>query len=113
MNYDLGSSLDKKLVELEYSVKRLRETGEDKAQAEQRYKIALAKEALKLRDDKLPATLINLVVYGSGEVPNLRLQRDIKETIYQANQDAINSLKLQIRVIENQIEREWNQANRT
>lgn len=109
----ITDELEKKLKDLEVSVMKLRETGTGKAEAEKNYKVELAKETLRLRDEKLPATIINLVVYGSGKVPELRFTRDVKETIYQANMDAINSLKLQIRIIENQIEREWGQANRT
>lgn len=113
MSYELTDTLEKKLKDLEVSVMKLRETGTERAETEKNYKIELAKETLKLRDEKMPATLINLMVYGSGKVPELRFKRDVADTIYQANMDAINSLKLQIRVVENQIEREWGQAKRS
>lgn len=35
----------------------------------------------------------------------------LAETIYKANQEAINSIKLQLRLIEGQINREWGQSN--
>jgi hypothetical protein len=97
--------------ELSASVGRLAENGRKLAEAERDYKITLRQEALKLRAEKnMPVTLIQQVVYGVPEVANKRFNRDVKEAIYQANQEAINSIKLQIRVIEGQLNREWNNA---
>ena len=107
--YDLFNELQQKIKELNISIKKLRETGTEFAEAEKDYKITLRQEALKLRAEKgMPVTLIQQVVYGIPEVAEKRFQRDVKEAIYQANQEAINSTKLQIRVIENQLSREWN-----
>lgn len=105
---DLFNELQIKQKELETSVKSLRKTGTEFAEAERAYKIALREEALKLRAEKeMPVTLIQQVVYGVPEVANKRFLRDVAETIYNANQEAINSIKLQIRVIESQLQREW------
>lgn len=109
----ITDELDSKLQHLEVSVKKLRKHGSDLAEAEKAYKIELAKEALRLEEQGVKATMIALRIYGEGKVPDLRLKRDIAKTIYQANIEAINALKLEIRVIENQIEREWGQANHT
>lgn len=107
--YDLFNELQQKIKELNISIKKLRETGTEYAEAEKDYKITLRQEALKLRAEKgMPVTLIQQVVYGVPEVAEKRFQRDVKEAIYQANQEAINSTKLQIRVIESQLSREWN-----
>ena len=105
---DLYNELTKKTNELSMSIKKLRETGTDFADAERKYKITLRQEALKLRAEKgMPVTLIQQVVYGVPEVAEKRFNRDVKEAIYKANQEAINTLKLQIRVIESQLSREW------
>ena len=105
---DLLNELQQKIKELNLSIKSLRKTGTEFAEAERDYKITLREEALKLRAEKgMPVTLIQQVIYGVPVVARKRFERDIKETIYQANQEAINSTKLQIRVIENQISREW------
>ncbi len=106
---DLYNDLQRLLNDLNISIRKLRETGSDFAAAEREYKITLRQEALKLRAEKgMPVTLIQQVVYGVPEVAEKRYQRDVKEAIYQANQEAINSIKLQIRVIEGQLNREWN-----
>lgn len=105
---DLFNELQIKQKELETSVKSLRKTGTEFAEAERAYKITLREEALKLRAEKeMPVTLIQQVVYGVPQVANKRFLRDVAETIYNANQEAINSIKLQIRVIESQLQREW------
>ena len=65
-------------------------------------------EALKLRaDEKMPVTLINQIIYGVPEVARLRFDRDVKEAVYQANLEDINSTKLKLRILENQLNREW------
>ena len=110
---DLYNDLQTKIKELNISIKKLRETGTEYAEAERDYKITLRQEALKLRAEKgMPVTLIQQVVYGVPEVADKRFKRDVKEAVYQANQEAINSIKLQIRVIENQLGREYNNINK-
>lgn len=106
---DLMNELNIKIKELNISIKSLRETGSEYAKKEKEYKILLRQEALKLRAEKnMPVTLIQQVVYGVPEVANKRFERDVAEAVYKANQESINSIKLQIRVIENQLNREFN-----
>lgn len=108
--YDLYQEMQQKIKELDVSVKSLRKTGTAYAEAEKAYKIELSKEALKLRDQGMAVTMIPLVIYGKEQIAQLRFQRDVAETIYNANQESINAIKLQIRIIENQISREVGQA---
>ena len=51
--------------------------------------------------------MIQLTCYGVPDVAELRFRRDVAETVYQANKEAINAIKLELRLIENQIQREW------
>ena len=62
---------------------------------------------LKLRDAGYPVGIIDKLVYGEKEIAELRFKRDVAETVYTANLEAINSIKLQMRLIESQISREW------
>lgn len=110
---DLYEQIQNYIAQLDVSVKQLRKSGRDLAEAEQKYKICLREEALKLRSEKnMPVTLINQIIYGVPEVARLRFDRDVKEAIYQANQESINSTKLKLRILENQLSREWGQASR-
>lgn len=98
--------------DLQASVKFLRKTGQAYAQAERDYKVRLSQEVLKLKDEGMKATLINVYVYGVREVADLRFKRDVAEVTYRANQENINSLKLQLRLLENQVQREYSLAGR-
>lgn len=105
---DLYEEITRLIKELDISVKQLRKSGTELAEAERKYKVCLRQEALKLRSDQnMPVTLINQIIYGVPEVANLRFDRDVKEAVYQANLEAINSTKLKLRILENQLDREW------
>lgn len=93
--------------ELKASIKKLKDNGVKLASAERDYKITLRTEALKLRDGGMAIGLIDLIIYGVPEVARLRFERDVADTIYKTNLEHINTTKLQLRVIENQIQREW------
>jgi hypothetical protein len=105
---DLLNELQIKIKELNTSIKSLRQTGTEYAEAERSYKVCLRQHALRLRSEKdMPVTLIQQVVYGVPEVAEKRFTRDVAEAVYKANQEAINSIKLQIRIIEGQLNREF------
>ena len=104
---DLMNELQQKIKELEISIKQLRTSGTNYAQAERDYKILLRQEVLKLRDEGQAIGVITLTCYGIPSVAEARFKRDIAETIYKANLEAINSIKLQLRLLENQIQREY------
>ena len=107
MENDLFEALNSKRRELEQSVKMLRKTGTEAALAEREYKVALRAEVLKMRDAGEAVGIINLTIYGVPTVAELRFKRDVALTIYEANKEHINSTKLEMRIIEEQIKREW------
>lgn len=105
---DLFNELQNLTEKLNASIKTLIKNGRALAEAERDYKVTLRKEALKLREDKnMPVTLINQIIYGIPEVADKRFKRDVAEAMYQTNQEFINTTKLQIRVLESQLSREW------
>lgn len=100
------------MTELTTSIKMLRKNGEKLAEAERDYKITLRQEALKLRAGDMPVTLINQVIYGIDEVAQKRFKRDVEQATYEANKEHINICKLKLRILENQLSREWNNAGK-
>lgn len=105
---DLVNDLNMLIQKLNTSIKTLAQNGRALAEAERDYKITLRQEALKLRNEKdMPVTLINQVVYGVPEVAEKRFKRDVAEAMYNTNQEYINTTKLQIRILENQLAREF------
>lgn len=104
---DLLNELNNKCLELDKQVANLRVTGSAFAKAERDYKVKLRQECLKLREEGYAVTLIDKICYGVETVADLRYQRDCAEAIYKANMESINSIKLQIRILQAQIDKEY------
>lgn len=100
--------LEKARQDLNTSMQMLRKNGEELAQAESEYQVIKAQTVLMMKQDGCSITEIGLSIKGQPEVAKAMLKRDIAKTMYEANQEHINVKKLDIRVIENQIAREWN-----
>ena len=109
-DYDLWQEIQQKTKQLDYSVKELRKSGTAYAEAEKAYKIKLRETALRLRSQDMAVGMISMTVYGVPEVAELRFKRDCCEAVYKANVEAINAIKLEIRIINEQLSREWGQA---
>lgn len=109
---DLYQELQDKILQLNASLKELRKSGTNYAQAEKDYKMLLRTECLKLKDDGMAIGMIDKTCYGIPSVAEARFQRDVAETVYKANLEAINSIKLQMRIIENQLSREWSSSDK-
>ena len=105
---ELVNDLNALCEKLTVAGSKLAKYGNEKAQAERDYKIALRQEALKLRTTQdMPVTLIDKVVYGVPEVAEKRFKRDVAETMYDTCKESINVLKLKARILNAQINREW------
>ena len=108
--FDLYEDLQNKTRQLDISIKQLRRTGTEFANAEKEYKILLRSEVLKLRDSGVAVGIIDKICYGIPAVADARFKRDVAEAVYKANLESINSIKLQMRLIEGQLQREWGSA---
>lgn len=104
---DLYNELQSKTKQLDMSIRQLRSTGTAYAQAERDYKILLRTECLRLKDAGMAVGMIDKTCYGIPTVAEARFKRDVAKTVYTANLEAINAIKLEMRLIESQIQREW------
>lgn len=104
---DLWTEISEKRKMLDKAIENLASNGYDLAAKERDYKIAINKKALELRAEDTPVTLINTIIYGYEDIATLRFERDTAQVKYNANNEYINTLKLQIRILENQINREY------
>ena len=104
---ELYYTLQEKTKQLDMSIKQLRRSGTEYAEAERAYKVLLRQECLKLRDEGMAIGMIDKTCFGIQSVADARFKRDVAEVVYKANLEAINSIKLQMRLIEAQLEREW------
>lgn len=105
---DLLQKLEQALNDLDISMRSLRKHGTELAMAERDYQVLKAQTVLVMKSNGCPMTEINLSIKGQPAVAEAMLKRDVAKAMYEANQEHINVKKLEIRVIENQIGREWN-----
>lgn len=108
---ELYSEMEALRKQLSVSIKELRKNGTDLAQKERDYKVLLRQEILKLRDEGMAVGIIDKICYGIPLVADKRFERDVAQTVYEANKEAINSLKLQIRIVQNVIDKEYSNGN--
>jgi hypothetical protein len=84
----------------------MKKRGKAKAQAERNYRVELAKQMLIERDKGTPVTIINDICRGNKIIANLKMERDIADTLYDTCLQKIYQSKLEINVIENQMSAE-------
>lgn len=104
---DLVNELMRKTNLLNPAIKRLADEGKKYAESERDYKISLRQHSLQLRAEDTPVGIIDKIVYGIPDVANLRFERDVAYAQYRTAEEYINTLKIEIRVLENQVSREW------
>lgn len=104
---ELITQLNDLNAQLSQGIRLMGRYGREYAQAEHDYKIELAKEAIRLREKDIPVTMIQLRIYGTGDVPDKRFKRDTAQVMYNTAQENINAIKLKMRLLEAQIDREY------
>ena len=104
---DLIEQMQRLNQDLTSSIKLLRKNGDALAEAERDYQVAKAQNVLRMKDQGCTITEIGLSIKGQSEVAEKMFKRDVAQVMYDANKEHINVVKLQLRIIESQIEREW------
>lgn len=107
---DLVNDILDKSRMLDVAITELKRRGQKYAETEKAYRVALAKQILTERDNGVPVTIISDICKGKAEIAALRFERDCAEVVYKSAMEAINSMKLQIRLLDNQLDREWGAA---
>lgn len=105
--YDLINEIGQKSRLLDAAIRELGVRGRAYAQAERDYRVAMARKILEERDKGTPVTIISDICRGNPEIAKLRFERDCAEVVYKSALEAINAMKLQIRVLDAQVGREW------
>lgn len=108
---DLQYEIGKKLEELDISVKSLRTTGSNYAKSYSNYRIALAQELVRLKDEGVAVTIAYDIARGKPEIARMKFAEIRDEAIYKANLESINATKLHIKILEEQLKREWGNSN--
>lgn len=104
---DLFNEIEQKIRELNIAIRSLRKTGSEYAEAYTQYRIKLSQKLVELKNNGMPVTIAYDVARGDKEIAKAKYDEIVKEAIYKANLESIASTKLQIRIIENQINRDF------
>lgn len=82
--------------------------GKAYAEAYRNYRVLLSQELLRLKAEGMPVTICSDLARGKKEVAEAKEQEIITECLYKSCQEAILTYKLQIKVLQNQIDKDYN-----
>lgn len=105
--YDLINELGGKIKMLDAMPALIEKRGREKALTECNYRKALRKLILEERSKGTPVTVISDIVRGDEKTADLKFARDVAESLYDAAKEACNVYKIESKILENQIQREW------
>lgn len=92
--------------------KELRDRGITLAKAEAEYQRAKNTRVLEMKAQGMAATMIQLTIKGDPAVTMKLFERDCAQVLYDSAKEALNCYKLDARLLESQLEREWNDAKK-
>ena len=104
---DLYIQMEKLINLLNSALGEYKKRGAEYGDSQKNYRIAVAKEMLKLKAEGMPATLVYDVARGNENVAELKRQEIISESLYKSCQEAINTYKLEIKILQEQINKEY------
>ena len=81
--------------------------GRDYAEAYKKYRILLSQELLKLKAEGMQVTIAYDIARGTEIVANAKEQEIITECLYKSCQEAINTYKLQIKILQENINKDY------
>lgn len=90
------------------ALEQYKQRGREYAQAYKTYRVMLAQELLRLRAEQVPVTIAYDIARGKEDIANAKEQEIITESLYESCKEAINTYKLQMKIIQEQINKEWN-----
>ena len=104
---DIMIEIEQLRTELNSSIQDLVKKGIDYATAYRDYRVELAKELLYQKEIKTPATTAYDIARGKENVANAKFKEISTEAYYKAELEKINSIKLQLRMLETQYKIEF------
>lgn len=81
--------------------------GMDYAKAYKNYRVLLSQELLKLKAEGMPVTIAYDIARGTEQVANAKEQEIITECLYKSCQEAINTYKLQIKILQENMNKDY------
>lgn len=81
--------------------------GQDYAKAYKNYRLKVAQKLLQLKAEGMPVTISYDIARGDEEVAKAKEQEIITECLYKSCQEAVNVFKLQIKILQAQINNDY------
>ena len=81
--------------------------GKEYAKAYKNYRMLLSQELLKLKAEGMPVTIAYDIARGTEQVANAKEQEIITECLYKSCQEAIQTYKLQIKILQENINKDY------
>ena len=92
---------------LKSALAEYKKRGMEYAKAYKNYRVKVAQELLRLKAEGMPVTIAYDIARGKDEVASAKEQEIITECLYKSCQEAINTYKLQIKILQEQINKEY------
>lgn len=106
--WEQPTAIDKELNE---ALDSLVENGIKACESERLYRMEKTKEILRLKKEGYPITLIQDIVKGLENIATLDFNRNLAEIVYKANLERINVRKLELRTLDNLINKEMSRED--
>lgn len=104
---DLYNEILERSRKLDQTLRALPKMARDYAKAESNYRTMLAEKVLKLEAEGRPVTNLQIIAKGDKQVAAAKAREIMTEALYKATLERINVQKLQIKLLSEQLRREW------
>lgn len=108
---DLIEQLWKIMDLLTKALEQYKVRGVEYAKAQSNYRKLLSQTMLKLKAEGMQTTILGDVARGKEEVADAKEKEIIAETMCESCKESINGFKLQIRILQDQINKEWGKTD--
>lgn len=105
--YDLYTEEQHLRSSLDRHIDEYRRCGIEHAKRDREYYVLKATKTLELKDQGMPATVIAQVIKGIEPVAEAREKMLVAEVMTRAALEAVLSTKLQAKLVDGQLQREW------
>ena len=89
------------------ALSEFKKRGQDYAKAYKNYRVKVAQKLLHLKAEGMPVTISYDIARGDEEVAKAKEQEIITECLYKSCQEAILTYKLQIKILQAQINNDY------
>ena len=103
----MWQEVEQAMNDLQKCLKESKDYNKIYAIKEKKYRVALSKKLVELRAAGEKVTHLADIARGLPEIAKLRFDRDIAEGLKKSAEEGINFYKIKIKVLENQLQREW------